>query len=189
MTHQESKGAMDTNTIKIDLNNIEELFGQPGADPFDPASRYISGVDEIVGQLKMFSAHQRREQTLLITLPRQFNDTGLAEKIQAALRRYCDARVEQYQRDLDHVKRKGPRALMYSLVIITIGLTLAGLLMNSGILSDTFRVLLSNGLTIFAWVALWEPAGIYLYEWMPLARNKHLYRLLKELELSVEFRP
>jgi hypothetical protein len=34
---------MDANTIKIELNNIQELFGQPGADPFDPASRYISG--------------------------------------------------------------------------------------------------------------------------------------------------
>ena len=78
---------------------------------------------------------------------------------------------------------------MYSVIIIIVGFTLAGLLMNSGFLSETFRVILSNGLTIFAWVALWEPAGIYLYEWMPLVGNRHLYQLLKQLELSVEFGP
>jgi len=189
MAAQKIEGNMDANTIKIDLNSLEELFGQPNADPFDPASRYIPGIDEIVGQLKLLSARRRREQHILISLPPQLNGAALEEKIRAALRRYCDARVQQSQRDLDNVKRKAPRALIYSLVIITVGLTLAGLLMNSGILSDTFRVLLSNGLTIFAWVALWEPAGIYLYEWMPLAADKHIYQLLKRLELSVEFRP
>jgi hypothetical protein len=180
---------MDTNTIKVDLNNIEELFGQPAADPFDPASRYISGIDEIVGQLKLLSTRQRRTQHIIISLPQRRNDAALEEKTRVALNRYCDARVQQSQRDLDSVRRKAPRALIYSLVIITVGLTLAGLLMNSVILSDTFRLLLSNGLTIFAWVALWEPAGIYLYEWIPLAGNRHLYQLLKEMELSVEFRP
>jgi hypothetical protein len=180
---------MDTNTIKIDLNNIEELFGQPSADPFDPKSRYIPGIEEIVNRLKLLSTRQRREQQILITLPQQLNDANLEEKTQAALCRYCDARVEKSRQDLEHVKRKGPRALMYSVIIIIVGFTLAGLLMNSGILSDTFRVILSNGLTIFAWVALWEPAGIYLYQWIPLARDRRLYRLLKELDLSVEFRP
>ena len=180
---------MDTNTIKIDLNSLEELFGQPSADPFDPASRYISGIDEIVGQLKLFSVRRRREKHILITLPQQLSDAALQEKTWAALHRYCDARVEQSQRDLENVKRKGPRALAYSMVIITIGLTLSGLLLNSGILSETFRTLLSSGMTIFAWVALWEPAGIYLYEWIPLAGDKRLYQLLKKLELSVKFRP
>ena len=37
-------------------------------------------------------------------------------------------------------------------------------------------------MTIFAWVALWELAGIYLYEWIPLAGDKRLYQLLKKLE-------
>ena len=180
---------MDTNTIKIDLNNIEELFGQPGADPFDPDSRYIAGIEEVVAQLDLLSPRQRREQHILITLPQQLSDASLEDKTRAALHRYCDARVEQSRRELESVKKKGPRALTYSLIIIAIGLTLAGLLINSNILSDTFRVLLSNGLTIFAWVALWEPAGNYLYEWMPLARNKRMYQLLKGLELSLEFRP
>jgi hypothetical protein len=180
--------ATNTNTIKIDLNNLEELFGQPSADPFDPASRYLSGIDEIVGQLHLLSARQRREQHIIITLPQQLRDTASEEKTRAALHRYCQAKVDQSQRDLENVRRKAPRALLYSLVIITIGLTLSGLILSSGILSDTLRTLLSSGVTIFAWVALWEPAGIYLYQWIPLARNKHLYLLLNELELSLEFR-
>ena len=177
-----------TYTIKIDLYNLEELFSQPGADPFDPDSRFISGIDEVVEQLQFLSPRQRREQHILITLPQQLNKAELEEKTRAALQRYCRAKVEQSQRELDKVRQKAPRALLYSLVIVFIGISLGAVVLNAGFLSDTIQVLLSNGLTIFAWVALWEPAGIYLYEWLPLARDKHLYLLLKELELSLEFR-
>ena len=176
------------NTIVIDLNRKDEIFGIPQADPFDPDSRYISGIDEIVERLKLQSHHQRREQHIVITLPQAQREDRLEEKIRAALIRYCDAKVDENQQALNKVKRKAPRALLYSLVIVSIGLTLGGLALNANFLLETLQILISNGLTIFAWVALWEPAGIYLYEWLPIVREKRLYRLLKTLDLSLQFR-
>ena len=178
-----------TNTIIIDLTSIEQLFGQPSADPFDPDSRYIAGIDEVVDQFQLLPHRQRREQQILITLPPQVIKPELEEETRAALRRYCEAKVDQSQRELNKVKRKAPRALLYSLVIVFIGLSLGALILSTAFFSDAIKTLLSNGLTIFAWVALWEPAGIYLYEWIPLTRDKRLYQLLKELELSIEGRP
>ena len=177
------------NIIRIDLTSIQQLFGQPGADPFDPDSRYIAGIDEVVDRLQLLPHRQRRKQNILITLPPQVIKPGLEEETRAALRRYCEAKIDQNQGELNKVKRKAPRALLYSLVIVGIGLSLGALILSADYFSDAIRTLLSNGLTIFAWVALWEPAGIYLYEWIPLTSDKRLYQLLKELELSIEDRP
>ena len=37
--------------IKVRLNAIEELFAEPEADPFDPDSRYRTGMEELLDQM------------------------------------------------------------------------------------------------------------------------------------------
>ena len=176
------------NNIEIKINTIDELFGSPSADPFDPASRYISGVDVIVEQLSVLSIRQRRQQQIVNSLPQPLQSSDLADKIQAAWQRYSQAKVIENQQELDKVRRKAPRVLLYSVVIMVVGLSLGTAVLNGGLLPDNFQLLLGHGLTIFAWVAMWEPAGIYLYQWLPLASNKHLYLLIGEMNVSVEYR-
>ncbi len=42
-----------------------------------------------------------------------------------------------------------------------------------------------EGLIILGWVANWRPLEIFLYEWLPLARQQRLYRRLSEARIEV----
>jgi len=48
-----------------------------------------------------------------------------------------------------------------------------------GYLIDTpFRRLVEESFLILGWVANWRPLEIFLYDWLPLARKRDLYRRL-----------
>jgi hypothetical protein len=177
---------METKIINIHLNEASELFGEPDSDPFDPDSRYISGIDEITERLHQIKPSLRREQHILVSLPGEAITPPTHDQIRAAMQRYCDAKIAESQRELAKTRRRGPRALAYSLAILIIGMIVAMVVYNLEFLPDYARSLFSSGFTIFAWVALWEPAGIYLYEWIPLVRDKRLFQLVKGLEISIE---
>jgi len=42
-------------TIDLALRNIEELFEEPVFDPFDNESRFQSGIDAVVNQVRQIS--------------------------------------------------------------------------------------------------------------------------------------
>ena len=46
---------------------------------------------------------------------------------------------------------------------------------------------LVEGLTVFAWVALWRPGELLLYEWYPFKRDARLFRKLEESEIRFSY--
>ena len=45
--------------------------------------------------------------------------------------------------------------------------------------------ILDEGLIILAWLALWRPAEMLLYGWVPLRRREKLYERLARIRVSV----
>ena len=74
--------------IKVRLNGIEELFSEPEADPFDPDSRYWTGLEELLEQMHGLRSKERR---VVIELPPETLKSDLQKKTEAGLRRYCRA--------------------------------------------------------------------------------------------------
>lgn len=50
-----------------------------------------------------------------------------------------------------------------------------------------FRRLVEESFLILGWVANWRPLEIFLYDWLPLARRRDLYRRLAAA--TVELKP
>ena len=46
---------------------------------------------------------------------------------------------------------------------------------------------LTAGITVFAWVALWRPCELLLYEWYPFKRDAQLFRKLEESEVGFSY--
>ena len=46
---------------------------------------------------------------------------------------------------------------------------------------------LVEGLTVFAWVALWRPGELLLYEWYPFKRDVRLFRKLEKSEIRYSY--
>ncbi|WP_415176918.1 hypothetical protein [Porticoccus sp.] len=48
-----------------------------------------------------------------------------------------------------------------------------------------FAELLSEGLMIGGWVAMWRPMEIFLYRWWPIVRRRRTYIRLAEMPVTV----
>ena len=51
------------------------------------------------------------------------------------------------------------------------------------------RNMLSEGLTIIGWVAMWEPVNVFLYGWWPLSQKKNFYNKILGMDVKVSSGP
>jgi len=76
-------------------------------------------------------------------------------------------------------KKKIGKTNITSLILLFIGLSILGATIfftrMSSIQSRFFTTLLMEGLTIAAWVSLWEALATFLIEWMPFRRSLRLF--------------
>ncbi len=120
---------------------------------------------------------------IVIHLPEEEARKESALSLEEAIRNYFAYRGAVLGRDIKELFRLGRRALVVGLSVLSFCL-LAGHLITTYLLAGH---LIQEGLLIFGWVANWRPAEIFLYDWLPLARRRDLYRRLAAAR--VEIRP
>ncbi len=54
---------------------------------------------------------------------------------------------------------------------------------------NKIAMLIHESFVIFAWVALWRPIEVLLYDWYPIKRDINLYRRLEESNVQVVYEP
>ncbi len=175
----------ELNKVSIQLNTIEELFAPPEANPFAPDSRYVAGIDELVQQLARLRLRHKLAQ-VVITLPAQAIEPGLKEKTQAALARYAAAQIEAAELEIEQLRRRGRFSLISAIVIIVVAIAIVSFIGWLDLFGGVLQSFLVGGLSVFAWVAVWEPFGIYLYEWRSPARNRRIFELLRQAEVVIQ---
>ena len=79
------------------------------------------------------------------------------------------------------------RAFIYGRLFLGVRLGLHKLL--ESMLGEDFPRLLDEGLIIIGWVALWRPAELITYDWIPLIRPLNLQRKLSELTVKLANAP
>jgi hypothetical protein len=56
--------------------------------------------------------------------------------------------------------------------------------------TERYAALIENSLVIGAWVALWRPLEIFLYDWWPIRAEARLFDRLSQMEVrTVEAKP
>jgi hypothetical protein len=173
----------ERNEIEIRLNTIEELFAEPAADPFDPQSRYQSGIEEIAGQLRL--TRQLQAERLVIRLPAEAMEPDLLAHTKAALGRYCAAKVRENQQAITEARYQGRRDFISSLIITGLVIAVTAVVVYFNILGP-LSTALSYMVAIILWVVLWDPIWTYVYGWRPYQRERQLYENLKQAEVVIE---
>ena len=101
--------------------------------------------------------------------------TKAARELKEAFRRYFSDHAGATQREIKELFRIGRRSLGIGVTILIVCLLSAHLV--GGYLIDTpFGRLAEESFLILGWVANWRPLEIFLYDWLPLARKRDLYR-------------
>lgn len=176
---------IEINKISIQLKTIEELFAPPEANPFEPDTRYISGIEALVQQLTRLHLRQKPTQ-VVISLPAQAIEPGIKEKTRVALARYAAAQIEAADVEIEQLRRRGRFSFISAIVIIVIAIAIVSLIGWLNLLGGTLQSFLVGGLSVFSWVAVWDPFNVYLYEWRNPAGRRRIFEQLRRTEVVIQ---
>lgn len=174
--------------LYLPMMRIEHLFEAPQLDPFAPE---LEGYDPRPGLECMVRAiHRARRRATLsvaIGLPADVISPGLEERARAALSRECRRRIAILDDDLDGVRRLGIRTLLWGLLAVLFINGSVGALGTTepGSIEDA----LSTGLQTVAWVVLWVPINLLVYDLWYNRRDRRAYRKLRDLALRLVPQP
>ncbi len=119
---------------------------------------------------------------IVIHLPAEEASRPGSADLGALIRRFFAARAVSESKAIRDLFHSGRRALAIGLAIL--GACLFSALQAEGH-GPTLRVL-GESLVILGWVAVWRPAEIFLYDWLPHARRRRLFRRLAEAEVTLK---
>jgi hypothetical protein len=171
-------------SLHLPMSRIEHLFEAPQLDPFAPE---LEDYDPRPGLECMVRAVQgaKRKATLRVTveLPADVITPGLEERARAALSRECRRRIAVLDDDLDGIRRLGIRTLLWGLLAVLFINGSVGALGTTepGSIEDA----LSTGLQTVAWVVLWVPINLLIYDSWYSRRDRRSYRQVRDLALRV----
>lgn len=150
---------------------------------FDKSAPYI-GRDldqDLVDYLIGCTRELKRESFILRFTLDQSPDAGRQSHIRQSVRAYFLYLAESEQQRVLHMFRR-------SAVLFCIGLALLFLSVSVNRALGEERSVVTNvlaeGLTVAAWVSLWESLVMFLIEWFPLRGNTAVYRRLANAELT-----
>ena len=109
-------------------------------------------------------------------------------QLREAVHRYFENRAVVTRRSLRDLLRRGRTSLLIGLCVL--GLVLMVSRMIGRLLSpESPFVVLRESLVIGAWVAMWRPIEIFLYDWWPIRDEARLFDRLAEMPVDVRPAP
>lgn len=169
--------------VEIDLDRVDELF-----NTFDPAPFIRKDLDDdaeryLVAAFLEFPI--KAPVKVVVYLPAGELDTPAARELPDGLRNYFEYQAKVTKSQLQQLLRQGRLSLVIGLAFLFICLTARNAILATG--SSPAIEILTEGLLIIGWVAMWRPLDIVLYEWWPLLRRVRVMR--KIARTPVEVRP
>ena len=174
-SNREMSETVTGDLIELRVDNVAQLFHTLDPFPFRERDLDREAEEFIVGWARELTAG--RAITIVIHLPETEAKTKAAGELKEAFHGYFSHHADAIQREINELFRIGRRSLGIGASILVACLVLAHL--AGGYLIDSpFRRLVEESFLILGWVANWRPLEIFLYDWLPPARRRDLYRRL-----------
>lgn len=172
--------------VTLHLDDKGHLFQEPDFDPFRGRHGRLSGIDQLLSELKPLSLRRSLRATLV--LPAAQAAETPAGALAEAVRGYCDLQLRLIDKELASLRWKGIKALQTGGIFLAVCLILSTFFSNWEVLPEFLKTFLGEGFLIAGWVSLWHPTEILLYEWWPFWRDKQLYKRIRDMEIVVDGR-
>jgi hypothetical protein len=172
----------DSLVIELVLNSMMQLFNSFDPAPFkekalnSAAEEYIyDAVDEIPLQQKL---------EMDIYLPESAVSDENRVIIANAIHNHFEYRNAVSERDFIRLMQRGRRALMIGTLILFFTLLFQQILIVYG--NSIPSNMAAQALIIIAWVSMWEPIHIFLYDWYPIRLRQRICLKIVALPISVK---
>lgn len=170
----------------MSLHSLEEMFAVPQTDPFEEVPTVDVGMDQLRAAL---AAGRGTPDRVVIRLPKGMTGEDAEARLGRAVQRYCARKVELSTRELAALRRRGLTALRAGLVLLAVCLSLSAAVAGLTDLPTALDRLLTEGLVIAGWVALWNPVDVLVYQQMVARRDRQAHELLGRLPVRLEADP
>ncbi len=161
--------------LPLHLTRLEQLFDSLDPTPFRERDLDPRAEEYIVG----WAREQRPGSKLTLRLHLDTDAPGATTLVQEAISRHFRTRAEATRRDLRELLRNGRLALAIGVAIV------AAAMFAADYTSKLRYGILSEGLVIGGWVAMWRPLEIFLYDWWPVRREARLYDRIAEMSVTL----
>jgi len=175
--------------VSLHLEDVNELFVAPEANPLKRTGAYQSGVDYIAARVK---AGRKKAGKIHVTLylPLDKIEAGLEQRVREALLDYCQYKIGESQDKLDfhHLLtrrefRIGLLVFVVSAVVVAAGAYIVSENTQPLVLALTFVV--GYTFVIAGWVAMWIPVEMFLYDWAPYGVDKVIYTRMSAMTIDI----
>ena len=179
--HRNPRHRGGTATVNIHVRELAQLFNS-----LDPSPFWDRDLDRDAATFieEEFSDKRAAGEWHLHVHVHEGN--APAADLQQAIENYYGRLAGTARRELREHLLLGQLALLGGIAIFMLSMGARQLL--QGTLGELPRIL-DEGLIILAWLALWRPAEMLAYEWVPLHRKRRLYNRLAGIRVSVRAGP
>jgi hypothetical protein len=171
----------ETILIEISLNKVEQLYNS-----FDPSPFHEKEIDEDADRY-IFTAVRElgadKPLKLVIYLPPEAVESPAAKTVEQAIRHHFLYRLQTARRDLRHELSRGRISLLIGLIFLVACIVAREVALT--FLPSAVQRILSEGLLIIGWVAMWGPLEVFLYGWWPLVGTRRILDRLATLDVEV----
>jgi hypothetical protein len=168
--------------LDIRVGEVRQLFNAMDPAPFrerdiDPnAENYILewGRETRAGQPLGLVVHLARDPATPET----------AGMLRDAFHEYFRRCSDGARRRLRHLLRIGRLSLVIGIAFVTVAILL-GEFVGGLVSKGSYGSIVRESLVIGAWVALWRPLEIFLYDWWPIRAEARLHDRLSEMDVRL----
>lgn len=165
-------------TIVLRLERVEQLVKPCASSPFLKRRLEEDAEKYLVEKAKLL----RHGAKVSVYLPQC--EAGEARKIPEAFHEHFAFRRDEARKELRRIRQFGWRSLFIGLLFLSFAIAVVQIARRYLPAGNPSSVL-QEGLTILAWVALWRPGELLLYEWYPFKRDANLFDKLAHAEIQV----
>jgi hypothetical protein len=185
---------MSNLSVVLPLNQIDELFTAPDANPFSTHEIDVlgeSGLDFIKKRLARLWPRRPGSLQVTLQLPAEQITPTLKGETRSAIQRYCSDRIASNRLQRGLVMQRAWRqftgaviaALTALLVIALLALNPFGLLPEA--LRGVLTVLAAFAIAVLIFDSLWS----LVFDWIPFVQDNTVHTVLMSLDLAIEPQP
>jgi hypothetical protein len=176
------KGMESDKPISIRLDTIDQLVEPCPPSPF--RRRRLREEAEKFLVERVTALPSRTAAKLLIVL--QESEAPQAGVVVDAIHEHFNFLRVETEAKLKRMRRFGWRSFAVAIAFLAVAITIVHL-MKRYLPSGTLSSVAIEGLTILAWIALWRPGELLLYERYPFQRDARLFRKLEQCEVQFSY--
>jgi len=180
-THTPGRGAAHQR-LDVRVNELRQFFNSIDAAPFRERDLDPNAEAFIVDWARETRSGVPLAMTVHVTGGRVTE--GEPAMLQQAVHDYFEGRAAEARRRLRQLFRTGRWSLAVGIAFVGLAIVI-GDVVGGLVGPDHYGRLIEDSVIIGAWVALWRPIEIFLYDWWPIRAEARLFDRLSAMPVDL----